>query len=138
VLADLTGGNPNVFYELAIRHATGRPYIQIIEKGESIPFDISGVRTIQIDSRDIDSIEDAKSQLGKQIEHFHAGHQADSPISVAASIRLLQTDSSYAEKLLEKIEEMRGMGWVSIDDLGDKLDDVQRKLDDIEGKLDEH
>src|SRR6056297_391725 len=41
VIADLTGHNPNVFYELAVRHATGQPYIQLIESTESIPFDIS-------------------------------------------------------------------------------------------------
>lgn len=58
VIADLTGGNPNVFYELAIRHATGKPYLQIIEKNERMPFDVSGIRTIQIDTGDINSIEE--------------------------------------------------------------------------------
>lgn len=48
VIADLTGANPNVFYELAIRHATGKPYIQLIEQGHRLPFDIGGVRTISI------------------------------------------------------------------------------------------
>jgi hypothetical protein len=30
VIADLTGHNPNAFYELALRHATGKPIILII------------------------------------------------------------------------------------------------------------
>ena len=38
VIADLTERNPNVFYELAIRHAIRKPIIQIIRKGENIPF----------------------------------------------------------------------------------------------------
>ena len=40
VVADLTESNPNVFYELAIRHALKKPLVQIIRKGEAIPFDV--------------------------------------------------------------------------------------------------
>ena len=38
VIADLTERNPNVFYELAVRHVFRRPPIQIIERREDIPF----------------------------------------------------------------------------------------------------
>lgn len=137
VIADLTGGNPNVFYELAIRHATGKPYIQLIQAGSSIPFDIVGVRTIQVNLYDLDSVDACKGEIGKYIEHFHNGHQADSPITAAAKVRLLQSDPKYAEALLKKLEEMHGYGWASIDDLDRKLDDIDRKLDNIESKLDE-
>ncbi|MFD7546291.1 hypothetical protein ACFV0R_08480 [Streptomyces sp. NPDC059578] len=45
VIADLTGGNANVTYELGIRHLTGKPIIHIGEHGE-LPFDLSLIRTI--------------------------------------------------------------------------------------------
>lgn len=45
VIADLTGANPNVMYELGLRHTTGKLTIQIGEKGR-LPFDISTIRTI--------------------------------------------------------------------------------------------
>ena len=38
--------NPDVFYELAIRHAIRKPLVQIIKKCEQIPFDAAGARTI--------------------------------------------------------------------------------------------
>ena len=51
VIADLSDHNPNVLYELAIRHMTERPCIQMIRKGQSneIPSDLKMIRTIFYD-----------------------------------------------------------------------------------------
>ncbi|HJQ39883.1 MAG TPA: hypothetical protein VKB93_22300 [Thermoanaerobaculia bacterium] len=45
VVADLTGANPNVMYELGLRHTTGKLTIQIGERGR-LPFDVNVIRTI--------------------------------------------------------------------------------------------
>lgn len=45
VIADLTGANPNVMYELGLRHTTGKLTVQLGERGR-LPFDISAIRTI--------------------------------------------------------------------------------------------
>jgi hypothetical protein len=46
VIADMTGHNPNVFYELAVRHAAKKPVIHMIQSGQKIPFDVAAHRTI--------------------------------------------------------------------------------------------
>jgi len=49
VLADLTGKNPNVLYELGLAHAIGKPVVLIVEKMEDIPYDLRALRIIEYD-----------------------------------------------------------------------------------------
>jgi hypothetical protein len=53
VIADLSFHNPNVFYELSLRHTCRLPIVQIIRKVDKIPFDLDQFRTIQIDTTSI-------------------------------------------------------------------------------------
>jgi nucleoside 2-deoxyribosyltransferase len=46
VIADLSGRNANVFYELGVRHALGKKTILITDDLENIPFDLRGLRAI--------------------------------------------------------------------------------------------
>ena len=48
-IADLTGHNPNVFYELALAQAAERPVIILKLKGQPIPFDVKDYRLIEYD-----------------------------------------------------------------------------------------
>src|SRR6266446_452699 len=57
-VADLSFSNPNAFYELGVRHVFKLPTIQIIRKGDKIPFDVSQGRTITIDTSDIYTVMD--------------------------------------------------------------------------------
>jgi hypothetical protein len=50
-IAILTYFNPNVFYELAVAHCAARPLIILIEKGQTIPFDIRDLRAVEYDLR---------------------------------------------------------------------------------------
>jgi len=91
VIADLTGHNANVFYELAIRHAARKPAIHMTTAGEQIPFDIANQRTIYYDV-DIPSAEKAQAQLQEQVRAVIAGTDTDNPIS--AALQLLQFEKS--------------------------------------------
>jgi hypothetical protein len=46
LIADCTGRNPNVFYEIGIAHAIGKPTILISQRIDDIPFDLRHIRTI--------------------------------------------------------------------------------------------
>jgi hypothetical protein len=48
-IADLSGHNPNVFYELAIAQAAERPVVLMKLAGEAIPFDVKDYRLIEYD-----------------------------------------------------------------------------------------
>jgi hypothetical protein len=48
-IAVLTDQNPNVFYELAVAQAAGRPVIILIHKGQTLPFDIQDLRCVFYD-----------------------------------------------------------------------------------------
>ena len=90
VIADLTGQNANVFYELAIRHYTGKPLVQIINNVEDIPFDVGSMRTIVVNHQDLDSVKKAKTEIQKQIQHLEANPSSlESPISVALANRAI-------------------------------------------------
>lgn len=99
VIADLTEWNPNVFYELAVRHAIRRPVIHIIEAGEDIPFDVAVMRTITVDHHDLDSVEKCKKELVAHIRALEAAQEEqDSPLSVAIDLAELRRSDNPLEK----------------------------------------
>ena len=70
VIADMTGHNPNAFYEMGFRASTGRPMIHMKEKGEKIPFDIAGIRAFDYDLTDLDLVDEVKDRLKQTILAF--------------------------------------------------------------------
>lgn len=74
VVCDLSFHNPNVFYELSLRHATKKPTIHIIRKCDGIPFDLNDFRTIEIDDTDIytliPALETYKNQINQQVRQM--------------------------------------------------------------------
>jgi hypothetical protein len=113
VIADLSETNPNVFYELAVRHVIRKPLIQIIQKGERIPFDVGGMRTISFDHQDLDSVAQAKEDIVKQIKEMEANpSEMETPISISIELQKLRLsdnpdDRNYAD-LLAAISEVGG------------------------------
>lgn len=79
-VADLSFGNHNAFYELGVRHMTKLPTIQLIRKGDKIPFDVSQGRTITVDTSDVytimDRFESARRELSEHIKAIMTAGEA--------------------------------------------------------------
>ena len=111
VVADLTERNPNVFYELAVRHAIRKPFIQIIDKGESIPFDVAATRTVFVDHHDLDNVETAKTQIIEQITALESDSSTlETPISVSLDLQHLRRSENPGERsLADVLSELSGI-----------------------------
>jgi len=122
VIADLTGHNPNVFYELAIRHTVCKPVVQIIQKGEQLPFDIAHSRTIFVDLKDLDNVADCRLELIRQIRGAEANiASTDTPVSVALDWESLrQSENPIKKSHYEIVEHLKGLKSMLLDVLKDR------------------
>jgi len=50
VIAELTGRNPNVLYEVGLAHAIGKPVIILTRNAEDVPFDLKDLRYLYYDT----------------------------------------------------------------------------------------
>jgi len=83
-VADITGANPNVYYELGIRHAL-RPRATVIlfAEGTTLPFDVAPLRGLpyQIDARGEPVSENACiERIASQLRAARSTPQDDSPL----------------------------------------------------------
>ena len=70
VIADLTGHNPNVFFEIGYRARSQKPIIHLKRKDEIIPFDVSTIHTFEYDLTDLDMVTATKDRLEQVIKNF--------------------------------------------------------------------
>lgn len=67
-IADLTGRNPNVLYELGIAQTLGKPTVLLTQDTADIPFDLKQYRMIVYDPTSLELLKSAKMALGKAIQ----------------------------------------------------------------------
>lgn len=103
--------NPNVMYELGLRHAFGLPLVLLAWDGQRLPFDISNQRAICC-RRDLLDIEPTKSRLKSFILAAADGHYYNPMIAVGrkAALEVASNqlgDDSILKTLIGEIEDLR-------------------------------
>lgn len=106
VIADLTGFNPNAFYELGIRHALRKPAIHMTAEMVRLPFDNSDQRTIFVDILDFDSVTEAKSRLRSAVRAVNRdGYQVTNPFVQATAVSALKDSADPRDRVIATLEE---------------------------------
>lgn len=108
VVANLTGLNPNVMYELAIRHAIRKPLVQICEKDTNLPFDISEQRTIFY-TNDMKGTVELKTSFEAMVASAIEDDKIDNPIyrAIQSDIIINSTDIADPDKyLLSRMDQL--------------------------------
>ena len=114
VVANLTGLNPNVMYELAIRHAARKPVVAIVERGIRLPFDLAEERTVFY-TNDMLGVTNLTSELEGVILAAQSDNKPDNPIYRAVERSIMQ---EVARDDFQKL-------------LADRLGQIEDKLNDF-------
>jgi hypothetical protein len=75
LIADCTGRNPNVFYEIGIAHTVGRKVILISQHADDMPFDLAHIRRIAYEytPRGMAAFEETlRKTLESELQEIHA------------------------------------------------------------------
>lgn len=110
-VADLTELNPNVFYELAVRHTARLPVVLIADKNESLPFDIAQMRTVFFDHTDLRSANACRTAIVSQLKEAFSG-AVDSPIATTVDVKALQGGNTVERNtadLVQAVEQLAQM-----------------------------
>jgi len=126
-VADLSGHNPNVFYELAIRHAFHKPVILIIREGESIPFDVSQSKAIIYSNVGFGKAEEFRKELTSSVEYVEKNGTPGNPVTVAVRIDELQSGNSE-EQTLAAIEK-------KLDNVLGEVSKMNNRLERVESRF---
>ncbi len=114
VIADLTTGNPNVFFELGIRHAFRKSgTVHLVDKSHGLPFDLRTYRAIEY-TDDMADVPDVQQKIEEAIQRrIDQPDRADNPVHDAIPelpIDLRSTgDKALTDQLRTAQEKLEGL-----------------------------
>lgn len=106
VIADLTGRNANVYYELGVVHSFAKPVVILVDRVSSLSFDTQNERVIEIEDEGkigVSEAEAAKGRLAQALDVVLADTYSASSIvtevATAQSLATLAPDNPIASEL---------------------------------------
>ena len=108
VVANLSGLNPNVMYELAVRHAARLPVVCVCENTTRPPFDIAEERLIFFVD-DMRGVEDLKPKLKRAIEAAQGDKEPDNPVYRAKQTNIMKQIAGTKDVqrfILERLDQI--------------------------------
>ncbi len=132
IIADVTGRNPNVMYELGLAHAAKKPVIILAQSDEDVPFDIGHIRYLKYDALNLNAL---KRDLIQRIRSTLANVDA-SPPDLFPELKIMTvTEIKELEYLRERIERTEQSKVKELEDLKaqiqqSKIEKAQLKQED--------
>ena len=113
VIADITGANANVMYELGLRHSLNKLTIQVADGSTALPFDVKAIRTIMINRTQFGLI-DARKKLTAAIEQGLQG--APEPVAATRVWEALRNGTATDMSPILGPESLKGVPSIDDDD----------------------
>jgi hypothetical protein len=146
-VVDLTGANPNVYYEMAIRHTARLPTVLIADEAErgKLPFDLQGMRTIFFSDKSLKSANNCRNELAAHLQAALGG-AVDSPVVASVNLKSLEGGGDPQGQVLASLvntvdslaREVRRRPVVATAPGGDQirfLADVVEDLNEVEAAI---
>jgi hypothetical protein len=113
-IADLTEANPNVYYELAVRHSAGLPVVLVARDGTRLPFDLHAQRTVFFDETDLESAANATEQIFRQLSHALKSEDQRSPVLEVADLQMLNRAGAEQRRIAELVDIIEALDATAI------------------------
>ncbi|MBN4050075.1 hypothetical protein JYT17_00475 [Nitrospira defluvii] len=138
IVADLTGANPNVYYELGIAHSFNKKVILITQEIDELPFDLRSYRVISY-STHFSKMNQAKEELSKlALEAFNGTLPFGNPVKDFGRFDIQSNEPILTVNIGEQEETDDDLGLLDyrvkledgIEELGKMVVEVSNKLID--------